>query len=258
MGSLLTNEQLIAEGNALLNTSTRIVSLVPSITEALIDYGFNTVGRTRFCIHPAEILKSIPKVGGTKDPSFERILDLKPNLVIANKEENRKEDIELITRHLPVWLTDINTVEDAFQFLAILDQVSKVTKDSSPNIAKLWTEKRNVCYGRVAYLIWNNPIMVAASDTYINSVLNWFGFENAFQDKNRYPEVSIEDLRALSLDCLFLSSEPYPFKEKHIQEFQRELPSTKVVLVDGEMFSWYGTRMQYVPEYLSALWPQIK
>ena len=108
------------------------------------------------------------------------------------------------------------------------------------------------------YLIWRNPWMTIGGDTFIHDMLSRCGFQNIFGDHNRYPEVTIDTLRNKNCQLLLLSSEPYPFKENHIAELQQELPDTKIMLVDGEMFSWYGSRLLKAPDYFSGLLKQLQ
>ncbi len=226
----------------------KIVSLVPSITETLFDFGlseYEVVGRTKFCIHPLEKIKKVPIIGGTKNLHIEKILALKPDLIIANKEENEKAQVEELSKFCRVWVTEISTLNDNENFLWELGMVlkkralaEKFNKDISAIFQNMSNDKTPK---KVAYLIWQNPMMSVGGDTFINDILAEIGFENILKDKTRYPEISIEEIA--TADFLFLSSEPYPFAEKNLQEFQKQLPNTKVVLVDGEAFSWYGTHL---------------
>jgi len=227
---------------------TKIVSLVPSLTELLIDLGLEEqlVGRTRFCIHPEETVQNIKIIGGTKNPNLEKINDLSPDLIVANKEENRKEDVQELESIAEVIVTDISTIEDALVEIkrigdktgrsqAADDIISKTTGvlDQRPKPRPLTT----------AYFIWKDPWMTVGNDTYIHDVLNMYGMTNVFQDRQRYPSTSLKELTELSPEIILLSSEPYPFKEKHIQEIKQHCPDAKIKLVEGEWFSWYGSRM---------------
>ena len=242
----------------------RIVSLVPSQSELLWYLGLQKelVGITKFCVHPSEMFQSVKRIGGTKTVKFEEILKLKPDLIIANKEENQQEQIEELCKHYPVYISDIYNVNDALQ---MIKQVGLITdrKNKSEELVSNIKERYNLFKSknseiksekRVAYLIWKNPYMAAGSATFITNMLHECGFTNVFGNhKNRYPEIEIEDLKKKNLDFIFLSSEPYPFKEKHIQELQLYLPSTRIILVDGEMFSWYGSRLLYAFDYFEEL-----
>ncbi|MDQ3017690.1 MAG: helical backbone metal receptor [Bacteroidota bacterium] len=234
---------------------SRIVSLVPSQTEFLFNIGLDKeiVGVTKFCIHPADKVKGVTKVGGTKNFNIEKILSLQPDLIIGNKEENVEEGIVELKKHVPVWMSDIVTLEDAFKMMT---EVSRITNRETEGMAlitevnnrfKKWTPIAG--NKTVAYFIWYNPLMVAAGDTFIHQMLELFGLRNVFENQSRYPEVLAATLSELSPDYIFLSSEPYPYGTKHVDEFQSLVPSAKVMIVDGEMFSWYGSRLRYVPDY---------
>lgn len=226
----------------------RIISLVPSLTELLFGLGLEEeiIGRTRFCYHPETKVGNVQTLGGTKNPKIEEILRLKPDLVIANKEENRKEDIDALQEKVPVLLTEIDTVEDAFLAIHDIGKTTGKEAEAFKFIEKCQQELENVEFEyplRVAYLIWRNPWMVAARNTYIDDVLSKWGLNNVFADQKRYPEIGLDDLKKKYPDLILLSSEPYPFKEKHIEEIREHLPAARIQLVDGEWFSWYGSRM---------------
>lgn len=231
-----------------MKTPNRIISLVPSLTELIADLGLTAqlIGRTRFCIHPEEIIKDVPIIGGTKNPNLQKIKALKPDLIIANKEENRKEDIESLSSEFEVLLTDINTIEDAI--LAIHDigkrcGADEEAKELNTAIRRELDHIPEEDAATVAYLIWRNPWMSIGSDTYIHSVLNHWNLTNAFSDKKRYPQIKLSDIAQRKPDYIFLSSEPYPFKEKHFDEIAEQCPESRIILADGEWFSWYGSRM---------------
>jgi ABC-type Fe3+-hydroxamate transport system substrate-binding protein len=244
----------------------RIVSLVPSQTELVFDLGADDslVGRTRFCIHPKNRVKQIVKIGGTKDLNLGRIYDLKPDLIIGNKEENEKFQIEQLQSQLPVWLSDIRSQDAELDMIMELGRILNKTsqaKTISDIKKKFWAEMsvqfKHFYGSRVLYLIWNNPIMSVGADTYIHFMLNTCGLVNVLQDFQRYPILDEKKLMELTPDFLFLSSEPYPFKEKHIHLFQALLPNTKILLVDGEFFSWYGSRQLHVRDYPQYLLGQL-
>ncbi|HTA62746.1 MAG TPA: helical backbone metal receptor [Bacteroidia bacterium] len=246
----------------------RIISLVPSQSELLWYLGLKEelIGITKFCIHPSEMFHSVKRIGGTKTVKLEEIQKLSPDLIIANKEENQQEQIEELCKHYPVYISDIYNVDDALQ---MIEQVGLITdrKNKSEELVNIIKEKYNFFKNknsksniekRVAYLIWKNPYMAAGSSTFITNILNECGFINAFAaHKNRYPKIEVEDLKKQNLDYVFLSSEPYPFKEKHIQELKLYLPDVKIILVDGEMFSWYGSRLLYAFDYFDQLLKEL-
>ncbi|SDD37254.1 substrate-binding protein [Mucilaginibacter pineti] len=236
----------------------KIISVVPSQTELLFYLGLDAeiIGITKFCIHPANKFKTTTKVGGTKQLNTELIKSLKPDLIIANKEENDRGQIEELSKLFPVWISDINNLAQALDMIhnvgLLVDRQTEAEvlfKAITAGFKSFPLPQLNL---RVAYLIWRKPYIVAATNTYIDSMLQLCGFTNAFEAE-RYPELGSDDLIRVKPDVVFLSSEPYPFKQKHIIEFQELLPQAKVLLVDGEMFSWYGSRLLQVPEYLEGL-----
>ena len=235
----------------------KIISLVPSITETLFDFGLTAdevIGRTKFCIHPSDLVSNVEIIGGTKNLNIDKIRILKPDLIIANKEENEKLQVEELMKDFKVWVTDIETLEDNADFISELGKVlnkEDLAKDYNQKIASAFTQIVVWQTKTVAYLIWKNPYMTVGSDTFIHEVLQKLGFENLFKNKKRYPEVSVEELK--SADLIFLSSEPFPFQQQHIDELRKELPNIEIVLVDGEAFSWFGTHLMKVDEYLKEL-----
>jgi len=237
----------------------RIISLVPSQTEYLYDLGLSdeVVGITKFCVHPKQWFKNKTRVGGTKKIKKDVIHSLEPDLIIGNKEENTRDDIEYLQQYYPVWMSDIVTVEDALDMMIELGRVTHKEKIAEDWIKRIKEEKNNIGQisprPHVGYYIWRNPWMAVGKNTYIHEFLESCGFQNAFSEFNRYPEMPIEKLKNRKLDFIFLSSEPFPFKEKHITELQALLPDTQIKLVDGEMFSWYGSRMKKGFRYVGKL-----
>jgi ABC-type Fe3+-hydroxamate transport system substrate-binding protein len=247
----------------LASVPRRIISLVPSQTELLADLGLDeeVVGITKFCVHPESWFINKTRVGGTKQIKMDIIHQLNPDLVLANKEENVKEQIEELERHYPVWVSDVNNIDDACEMIYSVGYmtgkaVSAQRKISSIRDAFDALPKINA-RPRAAYLIWQHPYMTVGGDTFIHSMMEAAGFDNVFASRHRYPTVTIADIQATGADLLLLSSEPYPFRQKHIDELQPQLPQTKILLVDGEMFSWYGTRMQLAAEYFLKLKSQL-
>ena len=239
----------------------RIISLVPSQTELLFHLGLDkeVVGVTKFCIYPTDWKTKKTIVGGTKNLKIDLIKELNPDLIIANKEENDEDSLRKLMSIFPVWISDIKRLEDAFQMIL---SVGKITNSESTSFT--WTEKIKKQFKilsllpkqprRVAYLIWNNPLMSVNQDTFIHSLLELNQWDNCFKDKlNRYPEITEEELVDSNPEMVFLSSEPFPFKDKHIDRFKQLLPESRVVLVNGEYFSWYGSRLVDSPAYFSSL-----
>ena len=250
---------ILKQTTDLITKPSRIISLVPSQTELLHYIGLQkeTVAITKFCIHPAEWFATKTRVGGTKSLDIEKIISLKPDLIIANKEENIKEQIEALAIKFNVWVTDVNNFEDA---LAMIQDIGKLTGKEAETLAlNVFIKKQfallrtNKIFINTAYLIWKDPCMTIGGDTFINNMLQLAGFKNIFADRLRYPEVTIDEIKNAECRLLFLSSEPYPFAQKHIDELQPYLPGVKIILADGEMFSWYGSRLLKVPGYLNEL-----
>ncbi len=241
----------------------RIVSLVPSQTELLFYLGLDkeVVGITKFCVHPNTMFRSKPRVGGTKKYNFEKIKSLHPDLIIGNKEENDQTQIELLEKEYPVWMSDIFNLEDALDMILEIGKIVNRKSEAEILIEKIIgsfqrcedTIRQFVHRPRVAYFIWKNPTMVAASQTFIHEMLQIAGFENIFANESRYPQIPDEKLAAARPDVILLSSEPFPFKEKHIKEIQTVCPDADIKLVDGEIFSWYGNRLLLAGPYFEEL-----
>jgi len=244
----------------------RIISIVPSQTELLFNLGLTdeVVGITKFCVHPAAQFKAKIKVGGTKKINPDLIRNLQPDLIIGNKEENTKEDIAQLSEEFPVWMSDIYNLEDA---MAAITEIAALV-DRQPEAAYLnhlinagFTDLQTLALQmgidkKVAYVIWRGPYMVAGKDTFINDILCKIGLTNVVK-QSRYPEINLETLAGLKPDLVFLSSEPYPFREKHLEEVKTAIPGAKIMLVDGEMFSWYGSRLIKAVQYLFQLQKEL-
>lgn len=255
-----------------MSADPRIVCLVPSITELLCDLGLSAqvVGRTGFCIHPWETVKTIPKVGGTKDVLMDRVRELEPTHVVVNVDENLKEDAETLATFVPhVVVTHPQEPRDN---LALYRQMGETFGREAE--AEGLCERFEAVYDQatanlgpeqsVLYLIWRDPWMTVAPDTYIAQTLALFGWlppegvvalSSPVGDKGqpvRYPEVRLSDF-AGEIDRVLLSSEPFHFKPEHIPEVEELVPGAEVSLIDGEMTSWYGSRaiagLDYLAEY---------
>jgi len=225
----------------------RIVSLVPSQTELLYHLGIDPIGQTIFCFHPKTKFKRATKIGGTKKLQLEKIRDLKPDLIIGNKEENQKEQIEKLREEFPVWLSDIYTLQNAIEMITQIGSiVGKSTKaDALARVISNGFKNLNLQNkGSAVYLIWKNPYMAAGRKTFINSVLESAGYSNVIQNEaSRYPTIDIEEMVKMKPNHILLSSEPFPFNKAHINEVQQIFPEANVKLVDGELYSWYGPRL---------------
>ena len=236
----------------------RIISIVPSQTELLFYLGLNAevIGVTKFCIHPADKFKARTKVGGTKQLNIDQIRALQPDLIIANKEENERSQVEELMNICPVWISDIHDLDSALEMISSIGSLINRETEANALCSDIVSRFNNLVLPvtnlKVAYFIWRKPYMVAGSDTFIDSMLKKCGLTNVI-NKDRYPEITSQEIIATDPDLIFLSSEPYPFKQKHIDEFQTLLPNAKVILVDGEMFSWYGSRLLYAPDYFRAI-----
>ena len=249
----------------------RIISLVPSQTELLYDLGLEDkiIGITKFCVHPYHFKSTIKTVGGTKKVHFEKIRLMKPDIIICNKEENTQEIVAELRTICPVWVTDIISIDDNFQMISDFGQLFNCRTE-----AQKWQDKlafalsdfktfmkdktRESSWKKVAYFIWKDPYMVAGDDNFINELLKLNRFKNVYQNKGRYPEIELEKMELEgNPDLIFLSSEPYPFKEEHVLEIAKYTKHAKIVLVDGEMFSWYGSRLLKAFVYFKKLQESI-
>ncbi|MGZ3766395.1 MAG: ABC transporter substrate-binding protein [Mucilaginibacter sp.] len=240
----------------------RIISVVPSQTELLFDFGLNAeiVGITKFCIHPSDKVKQKLKVGGTKTLDINLIKELKPDIIIGNKEENERTQIEELMELFPVWMSDIADLNGAVDMIQRVGELvgknpeaEKIIRDIESGFTNFTIDAKNL---RVAYFIWRKPYIIAGKGTFIDVMLQKCGLSNVF-DMERYPEITKEQIISAAPDVVLLSSEPYPFKEKHITEIRALLPNTIVKLVDGELFSWYGSRLALAPVYFKNLLSEL-
>ena len=236
----------------------RIISLVPSQTELLYDLGLEerVVGITKFCIHPGHWHKSKTVIGGTKKFDLEAIRAVQPDLIIGNKEENYAEGISELRKQFPVWMSDITTLDQA---LEMINEVSRLTSTESrgkeivQNIRDQFRQLHRFPEIRTLYLMWRKPWMGAAANTFIHDMVEKTGLVNVLGDQERYPELSLKVIRRLNPSLVLLSSEPFPFSERHIPELTTLLPDAVIRLVNGEMFSWYGSRLTLAPTYFRSL-----
>lgn len=240
----------------------RIISLVPSQTQLLHYLGLEeeVVGITKFCIHPDDWYRSKNRVGGTKSVDIDSVRALNPDLIIGNKEENSEEDIEALSSIAPVWMSDIDSLDGALEMIHMVGKLTnKSTEELTASIQAAFNEltafvdndlKKNES---VLYFIWQSPDMIAGKDTFIDDLLNRIGLVNA-TTMSRYPPLE----STMEVDHVFLSSEPFPFAEKHLDLFQKSFPEAKITLVDGEMFSWYGSKLVDVPSYFIKLLKSIR
>lgn len=239
----------------------RIVSLVPSQTELLHFLGLNeeVVGITKFCVHPGEWFRNKTRVGGTKKVKTEVIAKLQPDLIIGNKEENEQSQIKFLAERYPIWMSDIQTMPDALQMIGAVGSLVGKEESAKLLVKKInaefnaWKQEYSTPIFRAAYFIWREPYMVAAANTFIHELLQFAGFDNVFVNQNRYPTIELDQLSEAAPEVILLSSEPYPFKNKHFEEFKRVCPKAVIKIVDGELFSWYGSRLLQSVAYFRRL-----
>lgn len=241
----------------------RIISLCPGITETL--YALNLeneiVGRTRYCIYPADKVEGATIVGGTKEIDPIAIGKLTPDLIIVEKEENTQEIVETLEKSYPVYSAEVQSIQGAYRMIE--DMGALTDRELQGNqlvqeIKKEFTALPNMKGKRAAYIIWRNPYMAVGNTTYINSLLEEMGFINPFAElEGRYPSVGEEEFQKASLDYIFLASEPFPFKEKHKAEFLKLARNAKIHILDGEMF-WYGAKMKKAAQYLKDVMSQLQ
>ncbi len=235
----------------------RIVSIVPSQTELLADLGLGSrvVGITRYCVRPRAWCHEKETVGGTKKLQIEKIKRLAPDLVIGNREENEKDQVVRIRSFCPVWVSDVRDIPGA---LEMISGVGAMT-GSSPVADDICSAIRRGLEGlggagkRVLYLVWRKPYMSVGGDTFIHDMLQRCGFDNVLAHESRYPVVDDGMWSRLDPDVVLLPSEPFPFGPSHAAEMQSRLPAARVALVDGESFSWYGSRLVHAIPYLQTL-----
>jgi ABC-type Fe3+-hydroxamate transport system substrate-binding protein len=242
-----------------LNNIRQVVSLVPSLTETIAALGAAEMltGITRFCKYPEDICRKVTRVGGTKDFDVEKIIGLQPDGVVAVKEENDQGRLLQLARMLPVVLFDIVYWQDAMEMITGLGKLLNKEKQARQMISEIENsfntlpeiKPRNKC----VYLIWKKPWMAAGKETFINEMLKRAGFENVVE--GRYPEITEETFS--EAEVILLSSEPYPFREKDRHTLQEQYPGKKVLPADGEMFSWYGSRMSRAAAYFRELRQQL-
>lgn len=235
-----------------------IVSLVPSQTELLFDLGLekNTLGITKFCVHPPHWRLTKTIIGGTKNLKIHKIKMLKPQLIIANKEENIKEQVDMLATEFPVFLTDVKDLASALQMITDIGQLTGTQEKALQLKDQIKNAFKEIVFTppiAAAYLIWRSPYMTVGGDTFIHDMMHHSGFNNVFADKKRYPVVTIDQIKNMDCKLLMLSSEPFHFKQKHLDELKEQLPKTEIILVNGEMFSWYGTRLLQAAKYFNAL-----
>jgi iron complex transport system substrate-binding protein len=260
---MITLSDQLGTTHSFKTAPSRIISLVPSQTELIFDLGQESklVGLTKFCVHPNHLKLTKKIVGGTKKVNIEKIRLLEPDLIIANKEENTQEIVDELSKICPVWVTDIITFEDSLQMISDFGQFLNCS-----NEAQKWIDKINCAYldfqtfikekpiRKVAYFIWKKPYIVVGSDNFINELLKINRFENIYEHMSRYPEIELGNMKTEDgPDLILLSSEPFPFKEVDAGEIGSFVEDAQTIFVDGEMFSWYGSRLIKAFNYFKSL-----
>ena len=252
-------QMIITSAHYFKQPPKKIISLVPSLSELLYYLGLDNevIGITKFCVHPKDWVTAKMRIGGTKSINIDLIKELQPHLVIANKEENVKEQIEELAKDFDVWVTDVNTLDNALLMIINIGELTYKKNEALELVKRIKTNFYQLPIAnpqlKACYLIWQNPFMTIGGDTFINDMMKHCGLKNIFETNTRYPEITIEQLLKSSCELILLSSEPFPFKQKHVDELQKMLPGKKLILVDGEMFSWYGSRLLLAPEYFKNL-----
>lgn len=251
---------------ALKEPALRIVSLVPSITELLseLELDNEVKGITRFCIHPGHWKYCKTRIGGTKKIKHDMIENLQPDLILANKEENTKEDVEKLREKFPVYTSDVKNLTDAIEMIqhtGLLTGREKQSHELIFSIRNRFERLRKIISGipekKALYLLWQNPYMSTGGDTFIHHIMQSAGFKNAFCHFTRYPELTEQQIKESGAEIVLLSSEPFPFNEKHVTKLKNILPGAKVILVDGTFFSWYGSRLAKAPDFFLKLRTRI-
>lgn len=243
----------------------RIISTVPSQTELLHYLGLEeeVIAITKFCVHPLSWYQTKTRIGGTKQLNLARIRELKPDFIVANKEENKKDEIEALANSFPVWISDVTDLSSAYAMIKTIGAIINKEENAGKLVDKIqlaFAQQEKQIEDqklKTAYLIWKDPYMTVGGDTFIHQMLEYAGFENIFTNKKRYPQIEIEELISLNCQLLLLSTEPYPFRLNHIHELLELLPQTKIILADGEFFSWYGSRLLQAPAYFRKLYQEV-
>ena len=241
----------------------RIISLVPSQTELLCDLGLEDklVGITKFCVHPTHLKGTKAIVGGTKTIKKDRIEALEPDIILCNKEENSKEIVEELEKIAVLHVSDIYTIDDCLELIEMYndifdcnDKAKYISGSISDNLKDFQSYMAKRKPYTAGYFIWRSPWMVAGNNTFINYLMGLNKFENLYENETgRYPEIEVSQLKQQAPELILLSSEPFPFKEKHIEELSEYATESKITLADGEFFSWYGSRLIKAFDYFKQL-----
>lgn len=241
-----------------MNQSLRIVSLVPSLTETVCDWGLRPqlLGCTTFCVSPKGLHRSCQIIGGTKDPNLELIRSIQPTHILANQEENTKEAVQALANEYPTLITFPRSPREVPHMLRDLGKFLGIAGEAEASASKLEQQLKAGSLAkpkRFLYLIWQNPYMAAGPDTYISRTLEHIGWIPAYQGAERYPVLDIKAMQACQTDLILLSSEPYPFRRRDASSLRQQWPEAPAVLkIDGQMLSWFGTRTAAALAFLQA------
>ncbi len=248
----------------LIQPPEKIVSLVPSVTFLLylLNLEKQTTGITRFCKYPKHWKKQKTIVGGTKDIKIEKITQLMPEFIIANKEENSKQTVENLEKTVPIYVSDVVDLKSNKKFVTDIGQITGKTNEAENLLKQIdfLTEQLHKTKSKTyksLYLIWREPWMSIGGDTFISHMMQVAGFENILINEQRYPVVDFKQIKQQP-EVIFLSSEPFPFKEKHKIELQKIFPQSEILLVKGEAFTWFGAYPVFGLPYLFQLYQKIK
>lgn len=249
------------------HTPQRIISLVPSLTELLHDMGLERqiVGITKYCVHPIHYIVTKSVVGGTKKVDFQIIKDLHSDFILCSKEENTEKMVLELEKTAPVYVSDVNSMDAALDLIKKLGLMLNRRTQAEHIVDKIifrFKAFQNVIKDvpiiKVAYFIWAKPWMVAGNKTFINDMLKICRFENVYAFQDRYPEISIEKLPLREKrDVLFFSSEPYDFSDDEVYEVLQKNRKILTVYVDGQYFSWYGSRLIKAFEHFTQIHEKI-
>lgn len=240
----------------------RIICLVPSITELLHDIGLGekVVGRTKFCCYPEAGFPNAEIIGGTKNIHTDKILALKPDLIIANKEENVREQVLALYDETNVFTTIVKNTKEALMMIKDIGSITGQVRETNAIINQFKSEHatyNQIKQLKMIYLIWRKPYMTVGGDTFISAFMEDFGFVNCLKEKERYPVIELHEIAELKPDIILLSSEPYPFTEVHKEEITSQTGIT-TNLIDGSICSWYGSRMLKAQDFFKTYMQQLR
>ncbi len=235
----------------------RIISLCPSVTYSLIKLGCRNqlAGRTKYCIHPKADVAGIPVIGPVQGFSMDAVHALNPDLILAVKEENAKDEVLKLSELYPVFVFDVKDVRQNAAHLLKLGLLCGREEEAAEIVRSFPRKAMPKKSLQSLYLIWKDPWMGVGTKSYTGSVLSFFGLPQYSHFTEAYPKLSGQDFRGA--DLIMLSSEPFPFQEHHRKELQALYPDKKIILVEGEMFCWFGASFANTEAYLESVLPGI-